>query len=75
MPRANSICKCCGKEYYVCYSCVSINSYKRLFCSPQCYRTFLHEEEKNKKKKHKSRTSDEIYAYMHESETEKRENV
>ena len=44
MPKANRICRYCGKEYYVCYSCVNINSYKRAFCSPQCYRASLQNE-------------------------------
>ena len=45
MPKANRICQYCGKEYYVCYSCVKINSYKRAFCSPECYRASLIQDE------------------------------
>ena len=50
MPKANRICKHCGKEYYVCYSCVNINSYKRLFCSADCYKASLKETEKENQK-------------------------
>ena len=54
MPKANRVCKYCGEEYYVCYSCVKLNSYKKLFCSAECYRKFLAEQEKKENKnKHK----------------------
>ena len=54
MPKANRVCAHCGKEYYVCYSCVKINSYKRLYCSAQCYKESLKKtEEKTEKKKNK----------------------
>lgn len=41
MPKANRRCSVCGKEYYVCFSCVSKRSWKHLACSPECYRKLM----------------------------------
>lgn len=38
MPKANRRCRVCGREYYVCCSCVSIYSWKHIACSPECFR-------------------------------------
>ena len=73
MPKANRICKHCGKEYYVCYSCVNINSYKRLFCSAQCFKDSLKKtqqaEEKANKKKAKKEELQETTFFAPSDET------
>lgn len=72
MPKANRKCAHCGKEYYVCYSCVNINSYKRLYCSPQCYRASLAKaEEKEEKKKSKKEKSKKDYFFQSSEEISK----
>lgn len=37
----NRKCNYCGKEYYCCKSCISINSWKNVCCSVQCYRDMI----------------------------------
>lgn len=37
MPKYNRKCVNCGKEYYACYSCVGLHSWKNAYCSIQCY--------------------------------------
>ena len=44
MPKYNRKCFYCGDEYYCCSSCVSINSWKNVYCSIDC---FLKSQEKN----------------------------
>lgn len=41
MPYVNRKCNNCGKEYYVCYSCQKINSWKNVCCSRQCFREYI----------------------------------
>jgi hypothetical protein len=31
----------CKKEYYCCYSCEKINSWKRVVCSPECFQKYI----------------------------------
>lgn len=45
MPKANRKCRVCGREYYVCCSCISIHSWKHLACSPECYRKLMTQDE------------------------------
>ena len=37
MPKYNRKCFYCGKEYYCCRSCISINSWKNTHCSIECF--------------------------------------
>lgn len=73
MPKANRICEYCGKEYYVCYACVKINSYKRLFCSAQCYKDSLNKakeaEEKATKKRNKKEAPKEVPVFTPSNDT------
>lgn len=46
MPYVNRKCNNCGKEYYVCYSCEKVNSWKNVCCSRQCYRQYIKNTEK-----------------------------
>lgn len=41
--KANRTCNYCGREYYCCKSCISINSWKNTCCSVECYRKMLEE--------------------------------
>nr|DAT69642.1 MAG TPA: CHC2 zinc finger protein [Caudoviricetes sp.]DAT69712.1 MAG TPA: CHC2 zinc finger protein [Caudoviricetes sp.] len=41
--RTNRRCNYCGREYYCCKSCISINSWKNSCCSVECYRKMLEE--------------------------------
>lgn len=44
MPYINRKCNNCGKEYYVCYSCEKINSWKNVCCSRKCFREYIKKE-------------------------------
>lgn len=46
MPYVNRKCNNCGKEYYVCYSCQKMNSWKNVCCSRQCYREYIRRRKK-----------------------------
>ena len=46
MPYINRKCNNCGKEYYVCYSCIKSNSWKNVCCSRQCFREYIKKDEK-----------------------------
>lgn len=48
MPYVNRKCNNCGKEYYVCYSCQKMNSWKNVCCSRQCYRQYIKKMENEK---------------------------
>ena len=37
----NRKCQNCGNEYYVCRSCISINSWKNVCCTQQCFRNLM----------------------------------
>ena len=37
----NRKCNYCGREYYCCKSCISINSWKNVCCSIDCYRYMI----------------------------------
>lgn len=37
----NRKCNYCGREYYCCKSCISINSWKNVCCSIDCYRHMI----------------------------------
>lgn len=41
MPKYNRKCPVCGEEYYCCRSCISINSWKNVCCSQECYREYV----------------------------------
>ena len=41
MPRANRVCRNCGKAYYVCTTCEKSNSYKNVCCSFDCFRELV----------------------------------
>ena len=36
--KYNRICVNCGDKYYVCNQCTSINSWKNICCSRECYK-------------------------------------
>lgn len=41
--KNNAVCSVCGKSYHVCLSCrdsIQLTPYKKLCCSPECYKTF-----------------------------------
>jgi hypothetical protein len=35
------MCPICHDKYYVCRKCISINSYKNVCCSIECYKKYL----------------------------------
>lgn len=41
MIIGNRKCLNCGKEYYCCKSCISVNSWKNSCCSKSCYQELL----------------------------------
>ena len=41
MPKANRRCMYCGKEYYVCLTCAGVHSWKKIACSPECFKSFM----------------------------------
>lgn len=41
--KKNRVCNYCGQEYYCCKSCISINSWKNICCSVQCFRSMIQE--------------------------------
>ena len=43
----NRKCNYCGREYYCCKSCISINSWKNVCCSVECFRKMMQEGKTN----------------------------
>lgn len=43
----NRTCNYCGDEYYCCKSCISINSWKNVCCSQECFRKMITESDDN----------------------------
>jgi len=41
MPKANRICRNCGKPYYVCLSCLKSKSLYNICCCFACFRDYL----------------------------------
>lgn len=60
MPKANRKCSYCDKEYYVCFSCVDIHSWKHIACSPECYRKIMAQDKPVKAKVLKQSDKEEI---------------
>lgn len=49
MSKTNRKCLNCGEEYYVCRHCISINSWKNICCSQDCFREYMSGEQSNVK--------------------------
>ena len=48
MPKANRECLYCKTPYYVCRACISINSWKNVCDTPECYKNLMKELEAQK---------------------------
>ena len=42
MPKANRICRNCGKHYYVCTSCLKAGTFNNVCCSFECFRDLFY---------------------------------
>ena len=47
MPKANRICRYCGRPYYVCSTCLKAGSYKNVCCSFECFRDLINRGEQD----------------------------
>lgn len=47
MPKYNRKCFNCGREYYCCSACVSMNSWKNTYCSTDCFLESVRNKDKN----------------------------
>lgn len=46
--KANRKCAYCHKEYYVCYACIDMNSWKHIACSTTCFKKLIQKEQELK---------------------------
>lgn len=48
MNKPNTKCKVCGKEYYCCSDSRSVNSWRTMACSIECYKEYMNRIEKSR---------------------------
>ncbi len=41
MNKPNTICRVCKKEYFCCSDRKSLNSWKAMACSPECFKEYM----------------------------------
>lgn len=46
MSKPNTVCRVCGKEYFCCSDSRSINSWRAMACSMECFKEYMNRIEK-----------------------------
>ena len=49
MNKPNTTCRVCGKEYFCCGDSRSVNSWRTMACSPECFQEYMRRIDESRK--------------------------